>query len=117
MDDVLTTLKKKKEFYLEEVSKINKAIAVITKKDTAVSPRRVKWGDVVMEVFEDQDKEVLYSLAYVRQELASRGYPEALDEKKKAAIFDALKRLVARGILGKDGSSRYYLYQKRSDDV
>lgn len=113
--DVIELLEKKRKYHVEQLRRINVALAAlkgetdVVSKAKASSTKAIPWTAEVMKVFNEADKPL--SLKQVCQKLAERGIREALDNKHRPTIYSTLDRGVKKEELEKAG---YGLYRKKT---
>jgi len=108
--DIVDFLKKKKGWHRQQIRMINKMLStaeneVSQSQNEIPAKRRVPWSDLIDNVF----KEFNYlTLSDVRHKLSELGYPEAMEKKAKATVYQTLKRKVDTGILQKTETGKYH---------
>jgi len=115
--DIVTYLKEKKAFYLEELKKINAALSAIEKSppqgkgvvtEKPITRRKVKWTQKITGIFQSRSGERL-TPANVREALLSQGIVEVDAPGNKNVIYTTLTRLVKNGVIDKIEAGIYCL--------
>ncbi len=103
--DVIEVLEKEREYHLEQVKRINMALAAlkgqVTKaEDNRPESRRIEWTTEIVRLFDTGEE---LDLEQVRQALANRGTPEALEPRFRNTVYTTLMRKVQDKTLTKTG--------------
>lgn len=121
--DVIEVLEKEKTYHLEQVKKINLALAALKGETASPSeteqPRQsLPWAAKIDELFDSTDEWM--TLEEVREKLAEMGIPEALEKDYRNTVYSTLHRKATKkgGTLDKDEDGRYRKrQQKKSSDT
>lgn len=102
--DVLEMLEREKRWYLDEIRRINRAIAAVKEDQgsTDSEAARIPWKKKIKEVMAEREP---LTMKQVRDLLAENGIPEAVERKYKPTVYSTLMRMVKQGELTKaDGA-------------
>lgn len=111
--DVIDLLKKEREYHLEQVQRINNALAAfegeLTKTNLGSSKsvskaHKIQWTAPAREVF---DTGVEITTEQLREKLAEKGIVEALDDSYKNSIYATVSRLAKSGYIEKTENGTY----------
>ena len=116
--DVIEVLNLEKEYHVEQLRRINIALAALkgedVKNDTDVSkPKRkrsIKWAAEIRNIF-DTDLEL--NLKELRSKLVEKGVPEAMDDSGKNAVYSTVSRLKNREYLERTEEGKYRKKRRR----
>jgi hypothetical protein len=109
--DIITVLEKEKAYHLEQVKRINLALAALKGQTIATEesgPQRqaLPWAAKIDKLFESTDDWL--TLDDVRDRLAEMGLPEALEKDHRNTVYSTLHRKVTKTkTLEKDENGRY----------
>ena len=113
--DIIEMLEAEKGYHAEQIERIDIALKALRGEKTELvglpTPKPVHWAARINEVFKEFDGLLLKD---VRNKLAQKGIPQALDKKYTPTIYSTLKRKQKRGELEKRGK-RYYKIQPSKD--
>ena len=99
--DVLELLEKEKEYHLNQVEKINRAISAYKGDEVGVSrnynkkeldSKPVPWTKLIKGLFNRTGEE--FNLEQIQDEIARIGYQEAKTQAGKNAIYTTISRLI-----------------------
>lgn len=109
--DIITVLEKEKAYHLEQVKRINLALAALTGEtipsdDGGLQRQTPPWAQKIDELFESTDEWL--TLDEVRNRLAEMGLPEALEKDHRNTVYSTLHRKSkTTKTLEKDDEGRY----------
>lgn len=115
--DIIELLELEKEFYAEQIRRVNIALAALRGETHTTEPtstsvsttttqqsRKVKWKAEITKIY---DTGVELDLEKLRNRLAENGFAEALSPRGKNAVYSTISRLTTDGALTKTGFGKY----------
>ena len=125
--DLTEVLKDELEWHVQQVEKINLALAALsgaaakaTRKPRGLGARPthgVPWTAKVMEIF-NAEPDKAFDTNEIRDKLVERGVVEAQDNKNRPTIYSTLVRGVTKGELEKAAHGKYRKKKKtKAQDV
>jgi hypothetical protein len=107
--DVIEVLKKERDYHMEQVKRINMALAVLEGEVTRTTDdkpetRKIEWTAEILKLFDEFEQ---LDFEQARNKLAERGVPEGLESRYRNTIYTTLKRKVDEGVLVK-GANKVY---------
>jgi hypothetical protein len=109
--DIITVLEKEKEYYLEQVKRINLALSALTgdattPDDQPKTKKTISWAAKIDEIFNNTDEWL--TLEEVRQRLSEMGLTEAIEKEYRNTVYSTLHRKATQTkVLEKDEDGRY----------
>ena len=115
--DVITMLEKEREYHLDQVKRINIALAALTgattttEKPAAQKTYNVGWAAAIDALFESTDEWL--DLQQIRNKLAENGLPGAIEDKNRNTVYSTLIRKATKTkTLEKSEDGKYRRRQK-----
>ena len=102
--DITEVLEEEKSWYVEQIKRIDLALSVLRGEklpntdQSKEKPKTVPWTAEIDKLFSEYDRLTMTDL---RNKLAEKGFPEALERGYYSTIFQTLKRKIDNGELEK----------------
>lgn len=114
--DVIEVLKRERDYHMEQLKRINMALAVLEGEvtgniDDKPEKRKIEWTAEIIKLFDECDR---LDFDQVRQKLAERGVTEAVENRYRNTVYTTLKRKVDENVLSKGADG---CYSKKGGDA
>ena len=104
--DVVDVLKREKEYYVQQIKRINVALSALRGEPPEQEPGTTKrkrtkpiaWTAEIREIFEDG---LELNMKELRNRLVERGYVEANEQSGKNSVYSTVSRMISNGHLEK----------------
>ena len=113
--DILETLEKERRWHTEQIKRIDLAITALNSKSLEKEPvklptEKVPWAAEISNLFKEFNT---LTMKGIREKLAAKGYPQALQRSYNPTIFATVQRKVKQGEIVKVEHGRYKKKTKR----